>query len=70
VAWCQYGAPGRRRVAVEAKLSALVDAKDARPLLWLKGELGVELTDMVVVTTRRHAHHRQQDGETVEPIGP
>ena len=60
--------PGGRRVALEAKLSALVDDKDVRHLLWLKGELGDELTDMVVVTTGRHAYRRQQDGVAVVPL--
>ena len=58
---------GRRRVAIEAKLSALVDDKDVRHLLWLKGELGDELTDMVVVTTGRHAY-RRKDGVAVVPL--
>ena len=60
--------PGRRRIAVEAKLSALVDDRDVRHLLWLKGELGDELTDMVVVTTGRHAYRRQLDGVVVVPL--
>lgn len=58
---------GRRRIAVEAKLSALVDDKAVRHLLWLKGELGDELTDMVVVTTGRHAY-RRKDGVAVVPL--
>jgi uncharacterized protein len=60
-------APGRRRVAIEAKLSALVDDRDVRHLLWLKGELGDDLTDMVVVTTGRHAY-RRKDGVAVVPL--
>jgi len=59
---------GGRRVAVEVKLSALVEDHDVRHLLWLKGELGDELTDMVVVTTGRHAYRRQQDGVAVVPL--
>lgn len=58
----------RRRVAVEAKLSALVDDRDVRHLLWLKGELGDELTDMVVITTGKNAYRRQQDGVAVVPL--
>jgi len=58
----------RRRIAVEAELSALVEDKDVRHLLWLKGELGDELTDMIVITTGRHAY-RRQDGVAVVPLG-
>lgn len=59
---------GRRRIAVEAKLSALVDHEDVRHLLWLKGELGDELANMVVLTTGRHAYHREQDAVGVVPL--
>jgi len=59
--------PGRRRIAIEVKLSALVDDKDVRHLHWLKGELGDDLTDMVVVTTGKHAY-RRKDGVAVVPL--
>lgn len=58
---------GRRCVAVEAKLSALVEDRDVRHLLWLKGELRDDLTDLVVVTTGKHAY-RRTDGVAVVPL--
>ncbi len=58
---------GRRRIAVEAKLSALVDDHDVRHLLWLNRELGDDLTDMLIVTTGRHAY-RRADGVAVVPL--
>lgn len=60
-------APGRRRVAIEAKLSALVDDHDVRHLHWLKDQLGDDLTDLVVVTTGTHAF-RRHDGVAVVPL--
>ncbi len=59
--------PGRRRIAIEAKRSALVDDHDVRHLLWLKNELVDDLTDMLVVNTGRHAY-RRADGVAVIPL--
>lgn len=58
---------GRRLIALESKLSALVSDADVRHLLWLKGELGDELTDMVVLTTGADAY-RRPDGVAVVPL--
>ncbi len=59
-------------VALEVKLSATVDARDVRHLLWLRDELGDALLDAVVVTTGRYAF-RRDDGIAVVPaalLGP
>lgn len=58
---------GHRRLALEVKLSATVEDRDVRHLLWLKGELGDDLTDMVVVTTGTSAY-RRLDGVAVIPL--
>ncbi|MCD4527113.1 ATP-binding protein [Nocardioides sp. cx-173] len=63
---------GRKCVAVEVKLSAVVDDDDVRHLHWLKGRLGEELVDSVIVTTGRDAY-RRADGVAVVPaalLGP
>lgn len=59
--------PGRRRVAIEAKLAATVNDRDVRHLLWLRDLLGDELTDTVVLTTGRDAY-RRRDGVAVVPL--
>lgn len=58
---------GRRRVAIEVKLSRLVTDTDVKHLLWLKGLLGDELADMVVLTTGGDAY-RRRDGVAVVPL--
>ena len=61
-----------RVVALEVKASAEVTDADVSHLLWLREQLGTSLTDMVVITTGRHAY-RRQDGVAVVPavlLGP
>lgn len=61
-----------RSVAVEAKLAAVVNDHDVRHLHWLKGQLGAELVDTIIVTTGRDAY-RRADGVAVVPaalLGP
>lgn len=62
----------RTSVAIEVKLAPTVSDSDVRHLLWLKGRLGDDLRDMVVVTTGSVAY-RRQDGVAVVPaalLGP
>lgn len=59
-------------VALEIKLSADVDDRDVRHLLWLKRKLGTSLTDMAVIYTGKYAY-RRPDGVAVIPaalLGP
>lgn len=59
-------------VAVEVKLSTMVDAPDTKHLLWLKDRLGDQLLDSVIVTTGTEAY-RRDDGIAVVPaalLGP
>lgn len=53
-------------VAVETKLAAVVDDDDVRHLRWLRGELGDDLLDAIVVTTGPFAY-RRRDGIAVVP---
>lgn len=57
----------RSTVAVEVKLAPTVKPDDVRHLHWLKGIMGDELTDMVVINTGRYAY-RRQDGVAVVPL--
>ncbi len=66
------GKANDRVVAIEVKLSQTVSDKDVRHLHWLRGELGDDLLDSVVVTTGREAY-RRADGIAVVPaalLGP
>jgi hypothetical protein len=59
-------------VAIEVKLSQTVDDRDVRHLLWLRGRIGEDLLDAVVVTTGTDAY-RRADGVAVVPaalLGP
>jgi predicted AAA+ superfamily ATPase len=59
-------------VAIEVKLSAVVDDDDVRHLRWLRDEIGEDLLDAVVVSTGPHAY-RRHDGIAVVPaalLGP
>ncbi len=59
-------------VALEVKLSPLVNDDDVRHLLWLRAKLGPELLDAVIITTGMHAY-RRPDGVAVIPaalLGP
>lgn len=61
-----------RCLGIEVKLSPIVTDYDVRHLAWLKGRLGHELLDAVVVTTGTHAY-RRPDGIAVIPaalLGP
>jgi predicted AAA+ superfamily ATPase len=62
----------QRVVAFEVKLSATVDDRDVRHLLWLREQLGDEVLDLVVITTGSRAY-RRPDGVAVVPaalLGP
>ena len=62
----------QRVLALEVKTSADVTDADVNHLLWLREQLGTALTDMVVITTGKHAY-RRQDGVAVVPaalLGP
>ena len=59
-------------VALEVKLSPLVNDDDVRHLLWLRAKLGPELLDAAIITTGMHAY-RRPDGVAVIPaalLGP
>lgn len=58
--------PDHRILAIEVKLGATVDDDDVKNLLWLRGLLGDECLDAVVVTTGPHAY-RRADGIAVIP---
>ena len=55
-----------RVVGIEVKLSASVEDRDVRHLLWLREQLGKDLLDAVIVTTGEHAY-RRADGIAVVP---
>ena len=62
----------QRVLALEVKMRADVTDADVNHLLWLREQLGAALTDMVVITTGKHAY-RRQDGVAVVPaslLGP
>jgi len=62
----------QRILAIEVKPGADVTDVDVSHLLWLKKELGDDLTDMVVVTSGPYAY-RRNDGVAVVPavlMGP
>jgi predicted AAA+ superfamily ATPase len=54
-------------IAVEVKLTAAPDDRDVRHLLWLKAQLGAELTDMALIHTGPYAY-RRTDGVAVVPL--
>ena len=56
-----------RIVAIEVKLSATVDDKDVKHLLWLREQLGENFLDGIVITTGAHAY-RRTDGIAVVPL--
>lgn len=64
--------PNQQVLALEVKLSATVEDRDVRHLLWLKQKLGDDVLDMIVVNTGPYAY-RRPDGVAVVPaalIGP
>lgn len=54
-------------IGFEVKLSATVDDRDVRHLLWLRDEVGDDLRDLVVLTTGPGAY-RRADGVAVVPL--
>ncbi len=63
---------GEGVVAIEVKLSALVDERDVKHLTWLRERIGDQLLDAVVITTGEQAY-RRPDGIAVVPaslLGP
>ncbi len=56
-------------VAIEVKLSPIVESSDVRHLVWLKRELGDGLLDAAIVTTGQDAYRRRDDGIAVVPLG-
>lgn len=58
---------GTKVVGFEAKLSATVKDDDVKHLLWLKGQLGKDCADLVVLTTGPTAY-RRADGVAVVPL--
>jgi predicted AAA+ superfamily ATPase len=64
--------PDGRVIAIEVKVTQNPSSRDVRHLLWLKEELGENLTDMLVITPGPWAH-RREDGVAVVPaalLGP
>jgi predicted AAA+ superfamily ATPase len=63
---------GGQTLAIEVKLSQLVNDRDVRHLLWLREAVGTSLTDSVIITTGPAAY-RRRDGIAVVPaalLGP
>jgi hypothetical protein len=70
--WIIVETTDQRVVALEVKTAAEVTDADVRHLLWLREQLGDDLSDMVVVNTGTHAY-RRPDGVAVVPavlLGP
>jgi predicted AAA+ superfamily ATPase len=64
--------PDGRVLAIETKLTPTPTDSDLKHLRWLRGKIGDELVDAVVVTTGPHAY-RRPDGIAVVPaalLGP
>lgn len=57
----------RALIAIEIKLSGVVDDRDVRHLHWLRGQLPDRVVDMMVITTGEHAY-RRTDGVAVVPL--
>ena len=55
-----------RVLGIEVKLSASVEDRDVRNLLWLREQLGDDLLDAIIVTTGEQAY-RRADGVAVVP---
>jgi len=58
--------PDQRVVAVEVKLARTVSDDDVKHLHWLRGQIGDDLLDGMVVTAGPHAY-RREDGIAVVP---
>ncbi len=49
------------------KLSATVDDRDVRHLLWSRDRIPDDVVDLMVLTTGKHAY-RRRDGVAVVPL--
>lgn len=58
----------KRCVALEVKLSPLVNDEDVKHLVWLRDRLGPDLLDAAVITTGTDAYRRPSDGIAVIPL--
>lgn len=59
--------PDGRIVAIEVKLADRVDDADVKHLHWLKGKIGDDLVDAVVVYAGEHSY-RRRDGVAAVPL--
>ncbi len=57
---------GQKLLAIEVKLGQTPEERDVRHLLWLRNEIGDDLTDAIVITTGQAAY-RRPDGIAVVP---
>jgi hypothetical protein len=57
---------GAQLLAIQVKLSQVVNDQDVRHLLWLRNALGKNLTDAVIITTGPAAY-RRPDGRSPPP---
>jgi predicted AAA+ superfamily ATPase len=60
--------PDHKVLAIEVKLSAAPEPKDARHLNWLEEQIGPNLLDKVIISTGEYAY-RQERGTAVIPLG-
>jgi hypothetical protein len=51
--------PDGRVLAIEVKLARAIVDDDVRHLLWLRERIGVDLLDMIVITTGPEAYRRK-----------
>ena len=59
--------PENEVLGIEVKLTPHVDDSDVRHLLWLREQLGEQISDLVVISTGDTAY-RRQDGVAVIPL--
>lgn len=62
----------QRVLAIEVKLASVITDADTKNLHWLRGQLGDDLLDSLVISTGPHAY-RREDGVAVVPaalLGP
>lgn len=57
-----------RVLALEVKLSHVVDDSDGKHLRWLREQLGDRLADAVILSTGPEAYRRREDGIAVVPL--
>jgi uncharacterized protein len=58
--------PDGRVLAVEVKLSSVIESEDVKHLVWLREQIGPELVDAMVINTGAAAY-RREDGIAVVP---